>query len=50
MAARSQIAAVLMHLVSTRMAAAAALSPEWATEVALTMRVDMLIFSPTMIE
>ena len=44
MAARSQIAAVLLHLVSTRMAAAAALSPEWATKVALTTQVHVPIF------
>ena len=35
-AAWSQIAAVLMHLVSKHMVAAAALSPEWDIEVALT--------------
>ena len=44
MAARSQIAAALKHLVSTRMVAAAALSPEWAAEVALTTRVHVPIF------
>ena len=44
MAARSQIAAALKHLVSTRMAAAAALSPEWAAEVALMTRVHVPIF------
>ena len=33
-----------MNLVSTRMAAAAALSPEWATKVALTARVLIPIF------
>ena len=38
------IAAALMHLVSTRMAAAATLSLEWAAEVALTMRVHVPIF------
>ena len=43
MAARSQIAATLMHLVTMQMAAAAVLSPEWATEVALTMRVHVPI-------
>ena len=40
----SQIVATLMHLVSTHMAAAAALSSEWATEVALTTRVHVPIF------
>ena len=44
MAARSQIAAALMHLASTRMAVVAALSLEWATEVALTTRVHVPIF------
>ena len=44
MAAQSQIAAALMHLVSTRMEAAAALSAEWATEVALMTRVHVPIF------
>ena len=45
LAARSQIAATLMHLVNMRMAAAAALSPEWATEVALMTRVHVPIFN-----
>jgi hypothetical protein len=44
LAARSQIAATLMQLVSTRMAAAAVLSPEWAAEVALTTQVHVPIF------
>ena len=44
MAARSQIAATLMHLASMHMAAAAALSLEWAIEVALTTWVHVPIF------
>ena len=44
MAARSQIAAALMHLVSTHLVAAAALSPKWAAEVSLTTRVHVPIF------
>ena len=44
LAARSQIAAALMHLVRTRMAAVAVLLPEWAIEVALTTRVHVPIF------
>ena len=44
LAARSQIAAMLMHLVSTYMAAAAKLSLEWAAKVALTTRVHVPIF------
>ena len=41
---QSQIAAALMHIISTRMAAAAALSREWAIEVALATRVHVPIF------
>jgi hypothetical protein len=36
--------AALTKLVSTRLAVAAALSLEWAAEVALTKRVHVLIF------
>ena len=44
LAARSQIAVTLMKLVSTRLAASTMLSPEWAVEVALEMRVHVPIF------
>ena len=45
LAARLQIEAALMHLVSTRMTAAAALSPEWAAKVSLATRVHVPIFN-----
>ena len=44
LAARTQVAAALKHLVNTRMAVAAVLSPEWATEVSLTTRVHVPMF------
>ena len=44
LAARTQTAVAIMKLVSTRLAAAAALSPEWAAEVALTTWVHVPIF------
>ena len=44
MVVRSQVEAALMHLVHTHMAAAAALSPEWAAEVALMTRAHVPIF------
>ena len=44
LAARTQIAVALTKLVSTRLAIAVALSPEWAAEVALMMWVHVPIF------
>ena len=44
LAARTQTAVALTNLVSTRLVAAAALSLEWATEVALKTWVHVPIF------